>query len=299
MLTKLLLTNFQKHKEKQVKLDPLVTTIIGPSDTGKSSIIRALRWAALNKPAGDSFIRKGAKGATVAVEIDEQRIVRGRGTGGNMYFLGDEEFKAFGNGLPQPIQDHLNLEDFNFQGQHDPPYWFCLSSGQVSRELNRIVNLDKIDSILKKIQMMKTRASMAMSVAAERLEKAREEAAESRWIVRCERKWRRIEGIAAENSVQRRRTAVLGGLIQNAEELAMAVEAKSGAHEEALAGFAEIEELKDEIQDGDFETRVLIKLITTVTEGEKELCQLKRKLQSAKADLRAIKNCPVCGGKMR
>src|SRR6266480_1075955 len=93
------LNDFQAHKKVLVELSPTITTIRGPTDTGKSAILRALRWACLNDIAGEEFIREGQKQTTVIVRVqagDVERVIRRiRSTGGvvNTYELGGEEYK--------------------------------------------------------------------------------------------------------------------------------------------------------------------------------------------------------------
>jgi exonuclease SbcC len=148
MLESLTLENFQAHKKLVIQFDRRVTVIVGPSDTGKSSIIRALGWVAFNRPGGDQFIRHGAKLASATLHVDGQVIVRSRSKSENLYLLDGAEFKAFGNDVPADIKALLKIDEINFQDQHDSPFWFSETAGEVSRQLNQIVNLGVIDSVL-------------------------------------------------------------------------------------------------------------------------------------------------------
>jgi len=153
-----------------VEFGPYVTTITGKSFIGKSWILRALRWAALNKPAGDSYINWDAKRAGVRLVVDNRKIVRARGPSTNNYKLDKQFYEAFGNDVPASITRALNLSDINFQGvntlgQHEPPFWFCETAGEVSRQLNSIVNLRVIDSTLSNIasEIRKTRITIEVT----------------------------------------------------------------------------------------------------------------------------------------
>lgn len=153
MLEKIRLRNFQAHQDLKISFDPHITTIIGPSDVGKSSVMRAIRWTVLNKPSGESFISEGKEFASVLLVLDSgRRIQRRRGRGRNEYLLDKEKFAAFGNcKVPEPIASVLNMGDINFQGQFDAPFWFSESGMQISRNLNKIVDLGLIDSSLSNI----------------------------------------------------------------------------------------------------------------------------------------------------
>ena len=46
---------YQSHTNSTFRLSPGLTVITGPSDAGKTAIIRALRWFAFNEPTGEAF----------------------------------------------------------------------------------------------------------------------------------------------------------------------------------------------------------------------------------------------------
>jgi len=147
MLTKLDISDFQAHKHLVIDLDPGITTIVGSSDVGKSAILRALRWLATNKPGGEAFIRNGAEETRVKLTVDGHTIARTRGKG-NTYHLDGTLLEAFSSSVPDEVTKILNLADINFQAQHDSPFWFSETAGEVSRQLNAIVNLGAIDQVL-------------------------------------------------------------------------------------------------------------------------------------------------------
>lgn len=144
--------DFEKHISQCVEFDPKLTTIIGPTDAGKSAILRAVRWACLNQPAGVAMVRQGSAGAEVTVIVDGHSIRRIRKTTGtNIYELDGAELVAFGLGVPQSIQKLLCLDRLNFVGQKDPDFWFSASPSEVSSSLNAVVDLGIIDSTNQKI----------------------------------------------------------------------------------------------------------------------------------------------------
>lgn len=144
MLEKLRIKNFQCHALEKITFDPAITVIVGPSDVGKSAVIRALRWLVTNRPRGDEFIMHGTAECEVGLRADGNTVLRRRGTT-NSYSLDDKEFVAFRDEPPEEIAQLLNMGDINFQGQHDPVFWFTLTPGQVAREINHIVDLGAID----------------------------------------------------------------------------------------------------------------------------------------------------------
>ena len=182
---KVTLRNFQAHSDRTVKFSPSITTIVGASDQGKSAILRALGWVCLNNFAGADFVRTGAKGASVKIVAhlgggESAVIVRERSASGakNTYAMDDDEFKAFGNGVPDPIAEVLQLNPINFQSQHDPPFWFAETAGELSRQLNKVIDLTVIDSSMSFVSSLVRKNESVSEVARERLEEFRQELVE-------------------------------------------------------------------------------------------------------------------------
>ena len=130
-----------------------MNAITGPSDNGKTALLRAIRWVVDNKPTGDSFRSNWAgKEATAAtLTIDGTEVHREKkGTTVNLYKMGSGEYKAFGLNVPEEIFAFLNLSPVNIQEQMDSPFLLAgLSPGEVGRFFNSIANIDKIDTAIR------------------------------------------------------------------------------------------------------------------------------------------------------
>ena len=182
MLERLMIQNFQTHDKLRLDFDSGITTIIGPSDVGKSAIIRALRWVCTNTPGGEAFVRHGATGATVRLFVDGHVITRRRGGDVNEYHLDDSRFVAFGRGVPDAIEQLLNIGATGWQMQHDAPYWFADTAGEVSRQLNSIVNLGVIDDALAAVTKTYHKARTRLEVSEENLTKAKQAYDALAWV---------------------------------------------------------------------------------------------------------------------
>jgi len=153
MITKLSIKNFQSHKETELDFHPGMNVIIGQSDSGKTAIIRALRKALTNKPAGDTF-RSNWGGDTqiklLTKEGDEITYFKSNST--SSYHLNDLEFKAFGQEVPEEIERVLNIDEVNIQHQLDAPYLLSQTPGVVAQHFNKIAKLGRISQCLKTIE---------------------------------------------------------------------------------------------------------------------------------------------------
>uniref|UniRef100_A0A6M3IMF3 Putative ATPase domain containing protein n=1 Tax=viral metagenome TaxID=1070528 RepID=A0A6M3IMF3_9ZZZZ len=155
MIKSITLKNFQSHVDTILELDDGVNIVQGQSDSGKSSVIRALLWLATNRPSGDAFRRHGKKKVSVSVVLDSGEMVeRLKEKSSNGYTLDGKSYEATGTEVPETICNLLNLNDVNVQWQMDAPFLLSESSGEVARQLNKVADLEKIDTALANVNRM-------------------------------------------------------------------------------------------------------------------------------------------------
>lgn len=297
MITQLRIKNFQCHKDTRIDFDPLVTCIVGPSNAGKSSIIRSLRWLSLNKPSGDVFIHHGKKRVSIRLSVDGHKITRRKGSE-NSYSLDGKVFKAFGmSGVPDEVSKVLNLSDVAFQRQHDPPFWFLLSPGEVSRELNKIVNLDLIDRTMGSLSSGLRRSRVTLEISQDRLRKARENRDELSWVLGAEEALKEVE--AKYDKVLE--------ILEKRSKIAQIIEEGTKIREARRRASLGLSEGQRVLLVGD-RTRVLGEkvsrlciLLNEITSMENLCSSVKRNFEDATSNLqRKMKgqDCPLCGKKM-
>lgn len=233
MIERLQLIDFQAHVDLKVRLDPRVTTIVGPSDVGKSAILRGLRWVALNRPLGDQLRRTGADAVTVRLWVDGHRISRTRSKSSNLYTLDGTTYAAVASDVPEPISRMLNVDEGNFQGQHDSPYWFADTAGNVAKSLNAIVNLGIIDDILGELGGRRTRAATVAELAEGRLREAKAAALDLVWVEDAEADLVAVDRAAREAESAR---ADHGHIVETVTSLEQAQTVYERASRLSLAG---------------------------------------------------------------
>jgi DNA repair protein SbcC/Rad50 len=157
-LSRLDIENFQSHRLTSIELDPGVNVITGTSDSGKSSIIRALRWVLTNRPTGMGFLSWQAGGdEPVKTKIsfaDGSTISRIKSSKENSYAVNGKLLDTIGTDLPEEVREALSMSVDNIQSQQDRYFLLQESPKEVARKLNELVGIDLIDYVMKAIGQM-------------------------------------------------------------------------------------------------------------------------------------------------
>lgn len=168
MIQSIQLTNFQSHKKTALQFDKGVNVITGQSDSGKSSIIRALLWVLNNRPSGDAIRNwKAQERDKIQVNVGfpaTELISKERHKGKSKYIIGNVEFEAIKQDVPEEVSKTANLTDCNVQTQHEPYFLLNETPGEVARRLNEIVGLDIIDTVFKNLDRRIRNVSSAIKV---------------------------------------------------------------------------------------------------------------------------------------
>ena len=169
-ITKVILENFQSHKHTEIDFDDGLNIIIGESNNGKSSILRAIMWVIDNQPLGADFIMTGEKECEVTICYDDgTKIIRGRTLKDTGYYIihyYDEngtlrrcEYHGFANAVPveianvhqmpkvsitKDIDTHLNV-----LSQLDGPFLLTESPLVKASAIGRITGTHIVDSAIK------------------------------------------------------------------------------------------------------------------------------------------------------
>jgi exonuclease SbcC len=259
MLEKVTAENFQAHANLEITFDPKITVIVGPTDSGKSSVVRTLRWACLNQPRGSDFLRHGEDSLSVKVQIDGHIVERAKKKEANHYSLDDSNFTAFGTTIPETVSNFLSMDDLNFQQQHDAPFWLSLSAGEVSRQLNSIVDLEIIDKATATIKCKVLDQKRQIDRNMEKLRSENKKLEDLSWTVEAKSGLdhlqsvaESIESLAGETTTLRRNTVAIDNTnVQAASVLSKlnAIKSLGKQLQEILQKRADADKLKDRIEE--------------------------------------------------
>ncbi len=297
MLERIRVTNFQRLASLKVKPGEQITVVVGPTDAGKSSLCRAIRWLALNRPRGSGFIRWGQKSCSVKVRIGGHDIERVKDSKGNRYVLDGEEYKAIGTDVPPAVAKALALGPENFAQQHDAPFWFDLTAGELGKELNKIVDMDIIDRAAAEVSSRLRKGRSTEDVCEQRLVQAEEQAKKLEWVPGFVGELEELTGL--EDTVER----IRGDLSDLEESL---VEMRGYEEEiENNRGFAEAgqEVLKKGVVFKQTKQRwgLLRGLLDEIEEKTRDVADFRynRDGERERLEEESEGRCPICGGTLK
>jgi exonuclease SbcC len=162
--------NFQSHEHTVVEFKDGLNTIIGESNSGKTSILRAIRWCLDNDPKGSDFITTGRDDCSVTVVFDDDTSIvrkRTRNDSGTYDVVGKtiqpdgtvskwtQTYKGFANNLPIEIMNihqmpKINLTKdicthLNMMSQLDGPFLVTESPQVKAAIIGRLTGTQIID----------------------------------------------------------------------------------------------------------------------------------------------------------
>ena len=129
------------------------TVIIGPSDRGKSAIIRALRGVLRNQ-VGANHITYGEKNVAVAIEINGKPIELTRNSKTTTYTVGEEEYAKLAGEVPPVVKEMgFNEVEVNgvkldpiFAGQFDSQFMLDLSPAELNSIFGLFSSTEKLNA---------------------------------------------------------------------------------------------------------------------------------------------------------
>lgn len=185
-LDTVIIKNFQSHKETRLDFVPGLNVIIGPSDQGKSSIIRAINWVLFNEPRGTEFIRQGASECSVTLILNNgYKITRLRSSSKNRYILtlpdGTQQiFEGFGTGVPLEVQNAHNIKKvlvdvdapraINISHQLESPFLISETGTTRAKAIGRIVGVHILDKASRETERDISRLQSSLKSLREQLD---------------------------------------------------------------------------------------------------------------------------------
>ena len=230
-IQRVLIENFQSHARTELTFSPGLNVIIGPSDHGKSAVLRAIRWALYNEPRGTEFVRHGARECRVTVTMSdgaevvrEVLLTKSGGSGRSRYIVrmpGEEPqvFEGFGSqvplevlrahGMPQVQLDTDKRVLLNLGTQLEGPFLMAESGSFRARALGRLLGVHVVDAAVRNTQKDLRTARSDVARLEERLQQYDDELKQFADIPEQEARLAQAEALLNQADAQSRRLAAL------------------------------------------------------------------------------------------
>jgi exonuclease SbcC len=168
MLEVVRIKGFMSHLDTEFNFTDGLNSITGFNDSGKSSILHAIRWFSMGEPKGDKFrtcvTEKGktieAKETTVELVIDGITMAKTRTASGQTYYTIEDE-KYFKTEMPEEIRACLGIQnvyefgsielELNFVFQLDMPFLLSEAPSTGAFILGRLANTEVVDITAKEL----------------------------------------------------------------------------------------------------------------------------------------------------
>jgi DNA repair ATPase RecN len=152
------LKNFQSISDATLELGA-ITVITGPSDLGKSALIRSLNLLHRNS-GGLDLVKYGKANLFVEQELDNgTKVSITKGKAVNAYSINGRSYSKIGRDVPEEVATALNTSplsldkdqslDLNFSFQFDSPFLLSDSSSVVTKAISSLSGINIIYSAIR------------------------------------------------------------------------------------------------------------------------------------------------------
>ena len=159
-INKLILSNFQQWKTGNIEFKPGLNIIIGDTESGKSTLFRAI-YSILTGKMPEDYIRKGTKGCEVKIEFSDNTTFRRlRNKKDNIADANSLIFERVGKDIPFEYFNKLGKTSIEFgnkelslcsYSQFEPHFFITLSDYDKSKLIGTICGIDVVDKLMDSI----------------------------------------------------------------------------------------------------------------------------------------------------
>jgi exonuclease SbcC len=281
MIESIKLKGFQSHTASFFHLGPGLNVITGPSDSGKTAIIRAVKWVAFNEPTGEAFLNQTVGEAEVEIVLtDGVTITKRRKNKKTTYQLSTipEPFEK--SEVPQEVKEALGITkqtfgDFvtslNFAFQLEAPFLISETASAGAKILGKLAGTEAVDMAIKDVSKDTYAARQERSQAEKEIEKIEYQLGEfinledlKEQLEACEYLAQQIEAAASKVDKLKQLKIAFGNLTDQIER-----------HQDKLDRLAIVGDLEEEIKNVEAAQARYDKLLTIYSQLNRTTAALK------------------------
>ena len=160
-LSELEVIAFGQHIKKIIKFTPGLNVIVGESEMGKSTLVRAMYLLIENSPrGGEKLYQSWLTDKKLSIQLKDDAKNTVKRTKNKYYLNNGNPLKAFGTSVPDPVKELFNFKEINWQKQHDVHYLLFSTGGSAAKLLNSATGMGDqeiiIDSLKQKLSHSKS-----------------------------------------------------------------------------------------------------------------------------------------------
>ena len=157
MSMKVQIKDYQIIKKASLEFIPGLNVIVGPSNNGKSSLLKAIKSSLYTTP-GTTPIRAGQTSYAVGISYNNHTVILQKGMKESVYMVDGEKYTKFGTTTPEAVSNALNIkeltlngnkEQLNFWDQMNYPFLLDKSAVELFRFIIDSGDNDQISKALK------------------------------------------------------------------------------------------------------------------------------------------------------
>jgi exonuclease SbcC len=162
--------DYQIIKKASLEFIPGLNVIVGPSNNGKSSILKAIKACIYTVP-GANPIRAGQNQYLVGIEYNGHTVILQKGLKESVYIVDGEKYTKYGTTTPKVVSDALGLKELvlnnnkeilNYCNQMDYPFLIDRTSVELFRFIVDSGENDRVSDALK--SMVSDRQSISKDI---------------------------------------------------------------------------------------------------------------------------------------
>lgn len=295
--------DFQSIPDAQVELGSF-TVLVGPSSSGKSAFLRAVR-ACVRNTFSPANVRTGAKKSEVTLTFsDGVKVTIERGKSLSSYTLGSESFTKSARSVPPEVEAALSFPllggvDSTFSFQFDRPFLLAETGSVVGQVVGSLTNASLLASAVREANRRRQEAVITqrlregdlVSLGA-RLETYRDLPQELSRVESLEASLARVEELDGRREAIQRQVQSY----RREEQSSSAPPTPPVDLSEALSAVESQVALRSSIIRLLTDLRTEIRAVRTAKEAVEKSQKSVQESESAVADrLRAWGECPTCG----
>jgi len=152
MIKELTVKNFQIHKERTIEFTKGLNVIIGDTDVGKSALVRSLYLLIMNQPrSGEKIFQNKFTKDPLEVQIKDESGNCIKRTKRN-YYMNNNQMKAFGTDIPEPVVELFPFKDINWQKQLEQHFLILQTGGGAAKILNNSTGMQDQETLIKEVK---------------------------------------------------------------------------------------------------------------------------------------------------